>query len=131
MRYAFYALMIALPQAIFVAQPAKAQAPAAINVQLANFRFTPKTIVLDHGRTYDLQLYNASGGGHNFAAREFFGAAAVAPGDRRLVSDGEVEVPAGQLRVIRLTAPAAGRYKVKCTHTFHKTLGMSGTIIVR
>jgi plastocyanin len=38
----------------------------------------------------------------------------------------------GMTHEIRLTAPAtAGRYKVKCTHRFHKLLGMGGTIIVR
>ena len=60
-----------------------------------------------------------------------FATASIAPSDRRWVSNGEVEVPPNQLREIRLTAPAAGRYKVKCTHKFHKMLGMTGTIIVR
>lgn len=128
MRYAFW---LAAPLAALGAQPATPQAPPAVNVQLSNFRFTPKTIVLDHGRPYALRLYNASSGGHDFTARQFFGAASIAPADRRWVTEGEVEVPPGQLREIRLTAPAPGRYKVKCTHTFHKTLGMSGTIIVR
>lgn len=128
MRYAFLA---ALPLAIIGAQPATPQAPAAVNVQLSNFKFAPRTIVLDRGRSYALRLYNASGGGHDFTAREFFAAARVAPSDRRWIANGEIEVPPGQLREIRLTAPAAGRYKVKCTHRFHKTLGMTGTIIVR
>ena len=128
MRYAFLAVV---PLAILGAQPATPQAPAAVNVQLSNYKFSPRTIVLDHGRAYALRLYNASGGGHDFTARDFFAAASVSPSDRRWISDGEVEVPPGQLRVIRLTAPAAGRYKVKCTHKFHKMLGMTGTIIVR
>jgi uncharacterized cupredoxin-like copper-binding protein len=128
MRYAF---LLAVPIALLGAQPAAPQAAAAVNVQLSNFKFTPRTIVLDHGRNYVLRLYNASGGGHDFTAREFFAAASIAPSDRRWIRGGEVEVPPGQLRVIRLTAPAAGRYKVKCTHRFHKMLGMGGTIIVR
>ena len=57
--------------------------------------------------------------------------AAVAPDDRRWVQEGEVEVPPGQVREIHLTAPAAGSYKLKCTHSFHKMFGMSGTIVVR
>jgi len=126
-----YALLLAIPLMTLGAPPATSQAPAVVNVQLSNFKFTPRTIVLDHGRTYVLRLYNASGGGHDFTARQFFAAASIAPSDRRWITEGEVEVPPGQLRTIRLTAPAAGRYKVKCTHTFHKTLGMSGTIIVR
>lgn len=126
-----YAFLLAIPIAMLGAQPATPQPAPAVNVQLSNFKFSPRTIILDHGRTYSLRLYNASGGGHDFTAREFFAAASIAPSDRRWVTDGEVEVPPGQLRVIRLTAPAAGRYKVKCTHRFHKLLGMSGTIIVR
>ena len=128
MRYAF---LLAVPVALLGAQPAAPQAPAAANVQLSNFKFTPRTIVFDHGRPYALRLYNASGGWHDFTAREFFAAASIAPSDRRWVRGGEVEVPPGQLRAIRLTAPAAGRYKVKCTHRFHKMLGMGGTVIVR
>jgi plastocyanin len=31
---------------------------------------------------------------------------------------------------IRLTAPAAGRYKVNCSHFMHSTFGMIGEIIV-
>lgn len=128
MRYAFLA---AVPFAIMGAQAATPQGPAAVNVQLSNFKFTPRTIILDRGSPYAFRLYNASGGGHDFTAREFFAAAAIAPDDRRWISNGEVEVPPRQLREIRLTAPAPGRYKVKCTHRFHKTLGMTGTIVVR
>ena len=128
MRYAF---LLAVPIALLGTQSAAPQAPAAVNVQLSNFKFTPRTIILDHGRPYVLRLYNASGGGHDFTAREFFAAASIAPSDRRWVREGEVEVPPGQLRAIRLTAPAPGRYNVKCTHRFHKLLGMGGTILVR
>lgn len=110
---------------------ATAQTPAVVNVQLANYKFTPKTIVLDHGRTYVLRLHNASGGGHDFTSPAFFAAARIASSDRRWVQGGEVEVPPGQVREISLTAPGAGSYKVKCTHSFHKFLGMSGMIVVR
>ena|SRR5918996_5143325 len=128
MRYAF---LLAIPLIAIGAQPATPQAPATVNVQLSSFKFTPRTIVLDHGKPYVLRLYNGSKDGHNFVAPSFFAAARVAPDDRRWIAEGEVEVPPGQRREIRLTAPAAGRYKVKCTHRFHKLLGMSGTIIVR
>lgn len=116
---------------IFALSPAPAQAPATVQVQLANFSFSPKTIVLDHGRPYVLRLVNVASGGHDFTAKEFFTRAAIAPGDRRWVQEGQVEVPPGQVREIRLTAPAAGSYKLKCTHSFHKMFGMSGTIVVR
>ena len=129
MRYAF---SLAIPLIALGAQPATPQAPAVLNVQLSNYDFTPRTIVLDHGRPYLLRLTNVSGGGHDFTAPAFFAAARVAPEDRRMIAGGEVEVHPGMTHSIRLTAPAApGRYKVKCTHTFHKMLGMSGTILVR
>jgi len=116
---------------VFALSPAPAQAPATVQVQLANFKFTPNTIMLDHGRSYVLRLVNVASGGHDFSATEFFAAAAVAPADRSLVQEGVVEVPAGQVREIHLTAPAAGSYKLKCTHSFHKMFGMSGRILVR
>ncbi|HVF37367.1 MAG TPA: cupredoxin domain-containing protein [Sphingomicrobium sp.] len=125
-----HALRIALPL-VLLAGPSTAQSPQVVAVQLSNFDFTPRTIVLESGRPYLLRLHNVAGGGHNFVSRPFFAAASVAPGDRRWVQDGGVEVPSGQVRDIRLAAPAAGRYKLKCTHRFHKTLGMSGSIIVR
>ena len=128
MRYAF---LLAVPMALLGAGPAASQAPAVINVQLSNFKFTPRTIVLDHGRAYVLRLHNRSSGGHDFTASDFFAAASIAPNDRRWVTEGEVEVPPRQLREIHLTAPAAGNYKLKCSHTFHKSFGMSGHIVVR
>lgn len=129
MRNAFF---LAVPLAVLAAQPVTSQAPAVVNVQLSSFKFTPKTIVLDRGRSYVLRLYNASKDGHNFVAPTFFSASQIAPADRRMVREGEVEVHPGMVHAIRLTAPAVpGRYKVKCTHTFHKLLGMSGAIIVR
>ena len=123
--------LLALPLMVFASSPAPAQAPETVQVQMANFSFSPKTIVLDHGRPYVLRLVNVASGGHDFTANEFFTAAAVAPADRRLVQEGGVEVPSGQVREIHLTVPAAGSYKFKCSHSFHKMFGMSGTIVVR
>jgi len=123
--------LFALPLMVFAWSPASAQAPATVQVQLANFSFTPKSIALDHGRPYVLRLVNVASGGHDFTAAAFFAAAAVAPGDRRWVQEGMVEVPSGQVREIHLTAPAAGSYKLKCSHSFHKMFSMSGTIVVR
>ena len=124
-------LLFALPLAL-LAPPATAQAPAVVNVQLSSFKFVPRTIVLDHGKSYVLRLSNISKDGHDFTAPAFFAAARIAPEDRRMVREGEVEVHPGMTHQVRLAAPATpGRYKLKCTHTFHKMLGMSGTIIVR
>jgi len=123
----FFALALAA-----LAPAATAQAPTVLNVELSSFKFTPHDIVLDHGRPYVLHLSNVADGGHDFTAHEFFAAAAVAPADRALVGEGEVEVPAGEARDIHLTAPTApGSYHLKCSHTMHKMFGMSGTILVR
>ena len=116
---------------IVPAVPAAAQAPSAINVQLSNFKFTPNRIVLNHGQPYVLRLSNTAGGGHNLTAPAFFAAANVDPADRKWVTEGEVEVPAGQVREIHLTAPGVATYKVKCSHALHKMFGMTGEIVVR
>lgn len=129
MRYAF---LFAVPLIVLGAQPATPQSPAVVNVQLSSFKFMPRTIVLDRGKEYRLRLTNVSKDGHDFTAPSFFAAARVAAADRHMVRGGEVEVHPGMTHEIRLTAPAAaGRYKLKCTHRFHKLLGMGGTIIVR
>jgi uncharacterized cupredoxin-like copper-binding protein len=129
MRYAF---LFAVPLIALGAQAATPQSPAIVNVQLSSFKFTPRTIVLDRGKAYRLRLTNVSKDGHDFTAPSFFAAARIDPADRQMVRGGEVEVHPGMAHEIRLTAPAAaGRYKLKCTHRFHKLLGMGGTIIVR
>ena len=125
------ALLFALPFATLSVPSATAQTPATVYVQLSSFKFTPRTIVLDHGRPYVLRLHNVSRDGHDFTAPAFFARANVAPADRHMVKGGEVEVHPGMVHEVRLTAPPPGRYKLKCTHTFHKLFGMSGTIIVR
>jgi uncharacterized cupredoxin-like copper-binding protein len=126
------AALLALPLVLIGAQPATSQTPTVIGVQLTSFSFTPKTILLDHGHDYVLRLANVADGGHDFTAHEFFAASAVADADRHFIIDGVVEVPSGQVREIHLTAPdAAGSYHLKCSHSFHKMFGMSGSIVVR
>jgi uncharacterized cupredoxin-like copper-binding protein len=124
------AAIYALPLFLLGAQPPAP--PAMVEVQLANYRFTPEAIVLARGQSYVLRLRNVAGGGHDFTAPAFFAASTVDPADRLWITDGQVEVPSGLVRDIRLRAPdAAGRYKVKCTHAFHAMFGMSGTIVVQ
>ena len=126
------AAMCAVPLAILASQPAASQAPAVVSVQLASFKFMPRDIVLRHGQAYVLKLANVSSANHDFTASDFFAASNIAAADRAMVQDGSVEVPSGQVRQIHLTAPgAAGNYHLKCSHTFHKTFGMSGTIVVQ
>ena len=98
-------------------------------VQLASFDFTPREIHLRAGRPYELVLTNVVSGGHDFAAPEFFAAALIKPEDAPLVAQGDVEVPGNSTRTVHLV-PAAGTYKLVCTHTGHALLGMTGTIVV-
>jgi uncharacterized cupredoxin-like copper-binding protein len=125
------ASFIILPLALMASASVSGQSRALVEVHLSSFRFTPRTLVFDHGRPYTLLLVNRTGAGHDFTAPEFFGRSRVAAASQRLVEGGEVDVPPGQVREIRLVAPPPGTYSLKCSHTLHKFFGMSGTIIVR
>ncbi len=103
--------------------------PAVINVTLSNFRFSPNAIQLRAGVPTTFHLQNASHGGHNFSAPEFFAAAKIDPKSGSYVRNGTVEVPAGGTVNVTLV-PAAGSYSLRCTHTLHSTFGMKGRIVV-
>ncbi|WP_158581934.1 cupredoxin domain-containing protein [Sphingomonas edaphi] len=111
--------------------PASAQQPAVVEIHLTNFRFAPNPVMLDHGRTYVLRLVNNASNGHDFTARDFFAASAMTSDERSRVTDGKIEVPPGQVREVRLSAPASGTFPLKCSHAFHKAFGMKGKIVVR
>jgi plastocyanin len=124
--------MRALFQAtMFVAAPVAAAAQPAgqtVDVQLTSFDFTPSELHLRAGQSVVLRLTNASGGGHNFSAPQFFAAAQVAAG-QNVIRNGTIEVPSHQTVSVRLT-PQRGDYRLRCTHTLHTTFGMRGRIIV-
>lgn len=119
MRPILFAVLLALP----AAAPAQ---PRTVEVQLSSFDFTPSTIHLAAGRPVVLHLVNTGGGGHNFAAPQFFAAARGVTGP---VRDGRVEL-AGHRSVDIILTPARGSYRLRCTHTLHATFGMTGRIIV-
>jgi len=102
-------------------------APAPI--ALANFRFEPSTIHLKAGKPVTLRLVNSTSSGHDFTAPAFFAAARIAPDDAGFVHGGSVALRGGETRDVQLT-PAVGRYKLKCSHFLHRTMGMAGIIIV-
>lgn len=130
-------LSIALPILAILtapAAPAAAAEPdwshaARVEVQLSSFKFTPATIHLRAGQPVLLHLVNAGSGGHDFTARDFFAAAAVRAGDAAFVHDGSVSLGGHQSRDIALVPPA-GHYALKCTHAFHRMMGMAGEIVV-
>src|SRR5262245_2756735 len=100
-----------------------------VQVTLSNFAFTPAALHLHKGQPYRLHFVNEGSGGHNFSAAEFFMAAQIDPGDATKLRKGAVDLEKGEARDIRLV-PAAGSYKVKCTHFMHTAFGMKGTIEV-
>jgi uncharacterized cupredoxin-like copper-binding protein len=127
----FRALSAAVAVSIALATPVLAQPEWSraqrVDVQLSNFAFTPSTIHLRAGEPVVLHLVNASSGGHDFAAREFFAAATLRGG--AAIERGRIELAGHESRDIYLV-PRAGRYPLKCTHAFHKMFGMSGEIVV-
>lgn len=131
MRHPLAALAIALaalaPAGMLAAQAA---APQAISVTLSSFKFAPAELRLRHGQPYRLALVNASGGGHDFSAPEFFASSEIAPADRGLVVDGKVKLAGKQTAAIVLTPEKAGVYALRCTHFLHSSMGMTGRIIV-
>jgi plastocyanin len=118
---------------LLLAAPLAAQAPAPerVTVTLSSFAFAPATLTLRHGQPYVLRLENSAGGGHNFAAPEFFAAARIDPRDQPLLRRGAVEVEGKSAVDIRLVAPPTpGRYALRCTHFLHTGFGMKGAIVV-
>ena len=111
--------------ALTLSAPAAAQ-PAAQTIQLYSFGYTPNVIRLAAGRPVTLTFVNTASGGHNFSAPSFFANTRIVSGS---APNGVVEVGARQSRSITLI-PRAGSYKVRCTHTFHRQLGMRGQIVV-
>ena len=122
MRSWLFALAFTLPTVAF------AQDAPVVEVQLSSFDFTPAEIHLHAGQPVVLRLTNTGSGGHNFAAPQFFAAAAVAEG-QNAIRDGTIEVGSNQSVSVRLT-PARGTYRLRCTHTMHTMFGMKGSIVV-
>ena len=124
-----HALLAAGLIACCAASNGAAQAAAEQRIELSSFDFTPHELHLRAGQPTTLVLTNVASGGHDFAAPEFFAAAQVQPSDAGLVVDGEIDVPAMSTRTVHLV-PAAGTYKLTCTHMMHAMFGMRGRIVV-
>lgn len=130
MRYLLLALAVLALSSSARAQPDWGTAHE-VEVRLSNFKFTPDTIQMRHGEAYRLHLINEANGGHNFDAHQFFAAAQVSPSDRAKVGKGTIELRKGEAVDIRLVAPAAGTYKLHCSHFLHSSFGMTGEIVVQ
>jgi len=130
-RFAFAAGLAAL----LLTGPAAAQAPdrdraETVTVTMTNFKFDPDTVRIKAGKPYVLHLVNAAGGGHSFAAKEFFAAASVAPEDAEKLEKGKLDLKGGTSIDLHFVAPKAGTYELHCSHFLHSGFGMTGTIVV-
>jgi uncharacterized cupredoxin-like copper-binding protein len=110
---------------------ASAQTAAPITITLADYTFSPGTLHLKQGTTYQLHFTNNGSKGHNFTAPEFFAASQMTPDDMAKVRNGTVELGDGQSVDIAVTPSRAGTYGFSCTHFMHKMLGMHGEITVQ
>ena len=125
--------MSLLLAALILAAPA-ASAPEwrqsrEVEVRLSSFDIDPGTMRLKAGEPVRLRLVNTSQSSHSFSAPDFFRAAQVRSRDQRRVTDGSIDVPAGDAREVVLV-PAAGRYRARCSNVLHWILGMRSEIIV-
>jgi len=105
--------------------PVHAQ-PAAQQVLVWSFGFSPRPIHLAAGQPITLTFVNRSGGGHDFTAKRFFASSRILSG---AAPGGEIGLGPHQSRSITLV-PAAGTYKAHCSHFMHKQLGMTDAIVV-
>ena len=125
--------MSLLLAALILAAPA-ASAPEwrqsrEVEVRLSSFDIDPGTMRLKAGEPVRLRLVNTSQSSHSFSAPDFFRAARLRSRDQRRVTDGSIDVPAGDAREVALV-PAAGRYRARCSNVLHWILGMRSEIIV-
>ena len=123
-------LMPLIALASILPAEAQSQQPVTVSVTLSNFSFQPNAIQLRAGVPTVLHLVNTAAGGHSFSAPQFFATAAIAPASRPLIKEGTVDVPKHSAVDVEVT-PAAGQYRLKCTHTLHAAFGMTGNIVVR
>lgn len=125
------ALLMTANPVIALAQAADQTAGESLTVELSSFKFTPGTLTLRHGERYHLRFVNVSSGGHDFAAKDFFAASTVAPGDNGKIDNGKIRLRGGESVEITLTPNQTGTYKTRCSHFMHSAFGMTGTIVVQ
>jgi plastocyanin len=115
----------ALTLGLAAASTASAQTPVQ-HVELKSYAYNPAPIHLKAGKPVTLHFMNQAGKSHDFTAKRFFAAAKIISGS---APNGEVDLKAGATAAVTLI-PAAGKYKVHCSHPFHKQLGMKAVIVV-
>lgn len=106
-----------------------------VEVDLAEFEFSPEILVFRNGRPYALRLTNTGSMTHRFVAGGFFRAIAA----KSLVySDGEagfplleaIAVEPEDTKTLYFVAVTPGDYRLSCDVTLHATFGMVGRILI-
>ena len=110
---------------------ALAQTDNLINISLTNYAFTPTSLILKAGTTYQMHFINDGTKDHNFSAPGFFAASHIAADDQAKVTKGLVALERGQTVDIIVTPDQPGTFAVECTHFMHSMMGMHGSIVVQ
>jgi plastocyanin len=123
------AALVANAAWIFDAAKAAELDEERIDVRVSSFRFNPAEIQLHHGHRYVRHFTNESAGSH------VRGQAILSGGDDGfrdpgLLSNGSVELRGRKDATLVVVAPAPGEYEFHCSHFLHRSLGMSGKIVV-
>lgn len=127
----FASAAILLAVALAPTGGAWAQAATPVSITLTDYAFTPSTLDLKAGVTYQLHFINSGSKDHNFDAPQFFAASQIAPEDQAKVEKGLVALDGGQSVDIAITPGHPGVFPVECTHFMHKMMGMHGNITVQ
>ena len=106
-----------------------------LKIDLAEFSYSPETLVFRLGQPYILNLVNTGSLPHRFVAKEFFRAVAAR---RLLYTDAESSYPAldgvalkpQEMKTLYFVPILPGDYHVSCDRPLHGLLGMTGRILI-
>ena len=106
-----------------------------VKIELNEMSFTPKDLVLEAGKPYEIELVNIGKEKHEFTADKFFRSAAF----RKVETDAsevkapfftETEVLAGKTVKLFVIPVTPGSFETLCEIEGHREAGMEGTITV-
>lgn len=106
-----------------------------VRVDLAEFRFSPETLLFRKGRSYALELTNTGSIAHRFMARGFFRAIAT---KSLMYSDAETSYPVleaialepQETKTLFFVPVTPGDYHLSCDQPLHAMIGMLGRILI-
>ena len=108
----------------------------SVEVDLADFSFSPGTLNFQHNKPYRLHLVNTSSHAHTFSSKTFFKAIAIDKMQKNGTDvstaglNQDIELQGGEQVDLYFVAPTPGDYDLYCDEFLHETMGMSGKIAV-